>query len=208
MDAIVDKKELPPEADAVVRPTREDAEEAVRTLIRWAGDNPSREGLLDTPKRVAKAFEEWFYGYAKDPADELGRVFEDVQGYEDMVMLTDIDVESHCEHHMAPILGKACVAYLPDKAVVGISKIAKVVEIFAKRLQTQETMTAQIADAIEEAMRPRGVAVFVDAKHQCMTTRGVHHPNVSTITTSFTGEFRANPELRERFMRLAERSRA
>jgi GTP cyclohydrolase I len=135
-------------------------------------------------------------------------VFEDVQGYDDMVMLTDIDVESHCEHHLAPILGKACVAYLPDKAVVGISKIAKVVEIFSKRLQTQETMTAQIADAINDAMRPRGVAVFVDAKHQCMTTRGVHHPNVSTITTTFTGEFRANPELRDRFMRLCEKSRA
>jgi GTP cyclohydrolase I len=209
MDAIVDKTALTADADeSAARPDRAEAEEAVRTLIRWAGDNPAREGLLDTPKRVVKAFEEWFYGYSKDPADELGKVFEDVQGYEDMVMLTDIDVESHCEHHMAPILGKACVAYLPDKAVVGISKIAKVVEIFAKRLQTQETMTAQIADAIEDAMRPRGVAVFVDAKHQCMTTRGVHHPNVSTITTSFTGEFRANPELRERFMRLAERSRA
>ena len=143
---------------------------------------------------------------AKDAAAELGKVFEDVQGYDDMVMLTNMDVESHCEHHMAPILGTACVAYLPDRAVVGISKIAKVVEIFSKRLQTQETMTAQIADVIESAMKPRGVAVFVDAKHQCMTTRGVHHPNVSTVTTTFTGEFKANPELRERFMRLCERN--
>jgi len=207
MDAIVDKTELPLQS-AAARPTREEAEEAVRTLLRWAGDNPNREGLIETPKRVVKAYEEWFRGYNEDPREILGKRFEDVQGYDDMVMLTDIDVESHCEHHIAPILGKACVAYLPDKAVVGISKIAKVVEAFSKRLQTQETMTAQIADAIEDAMNPRGVAVFVDAKHQCMTTRGVHHPNVSTITTTFTGEFRANPELRERFMRMAERSRA
>ncbi|TRO92685.1 GTP cyclohydrolase I FolE [Glycocaulis profundi] len=209
MDALTSKTALATAGQTDIdRPTREQAEEAVRTLIAWAGDDPRREGLIDTPKRVAKAYQEWFRGYALDPAKELGRVFEDVQGYDDMVMLTDIDVESHCEHHLAPILGKACVAYLPDKAVVGISKIAKVVEIFSKRLQTQETMTAQIADAINDAMRPRGVAVFVDAKHQCMTTRGVHHPNVSTITTTFTGEFRANPELRDRFMRLCEKSRA
>jgi GTP cyclohydrolase IA len=209
MDALTSKTALAAAGQTDIdRPTREQAEEAVRTLIAWAGDDPRREGLIDTPKRVAKAYKEWFRGYALDPAKELGRVFEDVQGYDDMVMLTDIDVESHCEHHLAPILGKACVAYLPDKAVVGISKIAKVVEIFSKRLQTQETMTAQIADAINDAMRPRGVAVFVDAKHQCMTTRGVHHPNVSTITTTFTGEFRANPELRDRFMRLCEKSRA
>jgi GTP cyclohydrolase I len=209
MDALTSKTALAAAGQTdIARPTREQAEEAVRTLIAWAGDDPRREGLIDTPKRVAKAYQEWFRGYALDPAKELGRVFEDVQGYDDMVMLTDIDVESHCEHHLAPILGKACVAYLPDKAVVGISKIAKVVEIFSKRLQTQETMTAQIADAINDAMRPRGVAVFVDAKHQCMTTRGVHHPNVSTITTTFTGEFRANPELRDRFMRLCEKSRA
>ena len=208
MDAITDKAMLETaNDDGLTRPTREEAEEAVRTLLLWAGDDPRREGLIDTPKRVVKAYEEWFEGYTKNPADELGRVFEDVQGYDDMVMLTHIDVESHCEHHIAPILGTACVAYLPDKAVVGISKIAKVVQIFSKRLQTQETMTAQIADAIEEAMRPRGVAVFIDAKHQCMTTRGVHHPNVSTITTTFTGEFKANPELRERFMRLSEPSR-
>ncbi|WP_300555399.1 GTP cyclohydrolase I FolE [Maricaulis sp.] len=188
------------------RPSREEAEAAVRTLIAWAGDDPNREGLIDTPKRVAKAFTEWFAGYDADPAKELGRVFEDVQGYDDMVMLTNIDVESHCEHHLAPIMGVAHVAYIPRKAVVGISKIARVVEIFAKRLQTQETMTAQIADALTEAMDPLGVAVFVDAKHQCMTTRGVHHPNVSTITTTFTGSFKENEELRTRFMKMIDRA--
>lgn len=197
---------LRPDTAVPARPSREEAEAAVRTLIAWAGDNPNREGLLDTPKRVAKAFEEWFSGYAADPAHELSRVFEDVQGYDDMVMLTNIDVESHCEHHLAPILGVAHVAYLPRKNVVGISKIARVVEIFSKRLQTQETMTAQIADSIMEAMDARGVAVLIDAKHQCMTTRGVHHPNVSTITTTFAGEFKSDDELRGRFMRLVERA--
>jgi len=197
---------LRPEAAAPTRPSREEAEAAVRTLIAWTGDNPNREGLLDTPKRVTKAFEEWFSGYDADPAKELSRVFEDVQGYDDMVMLTNIDVESHCEHHLAPIMGVAHVAYLPRKNVVGISKIARVVEIFSKRLQTQETMTAQIADSIMEAMDARGVAVLVDAKHQCMTTRGVHHPNVSTITTTFAGEFKSDNELRGRFMRLVERA--
>jgi GTP cyclohydrolase I len=207
MDAMTDKNTLAVVSDEVTRPTREEAEDAVRTLLRWAGDNPSREGLIETPKRVVKAYEEWFRGYQEDPKEILGKRFEDVQGYDDMVMLTHIDVESHCEHHVAPIIGTACVAYLPDRAVVGISKIAKVVEAFSKRLQTQETMTAQIADAIEDAMNPRGVAIFVDAKHQCMTTRGVHHPNVSTITTTFTGEFKANPELRQRFMSLCEQSK-
>lgn len=207
MDAITDKDTLKaaPASD-VVRPSREEAEEAVRTLLRWAGDDPRREGLIETPKRVVKAYQEWFRGYGEDPHQILGKRFEDVQGYDDMVMLTNIDLESHCEHHMAPILGTACVAYLPDRAVVGISKIAKVVEAFSKRLQTQETMTAQIADAIEDAMSPLGVAIFVDAKHQCMTTRGVHHPNVSTITTMFRGEFKANPELRQRFMNLCEQA--
>lgn len=188
------------------QPTREEAEAAVRTLIAWAGDDPAREGLIDTPKRVVKAYEEWFSGYQADPLKALGRTFEDVQGYDDMVMLTNIDVESHCEHHIAPIIGVAHVAYLPQSAVVGISKIARVVEIFSKRLQTQETMTAQIADALTEAMQPRGVAVYVDAKHQCMTTRGVHHPNVSTITTTFTGEFKNDPALKDRFLRMIERA--
>ena len=187
------------------RPTRQEAEDAVRVLLAWAGDDPRREGLIDTPKRVVKAYEEWFSGYNEDPVEYLSRTFDDVQGYDDMVMLTNIDVESHCEHHLAPIMGVAHVAYLPRKAVVGISKIARVVEIFAKRMQTQETMTAQIADALTEAMDPLGVAVFVDAKHQCMTTRGVHHPNVSTITTSFTGAFKTDTDLRDRFMRMVER---
>jgi len=188
------------------RPSREQAEEAVRTLIAWAGDDPSREGLLDTPKRVVKAYEEWFSGYQADPAEELSRVFEEVGGYDDLVLLTNIDIESHCEHHLAPIMGVAHVAYLPNEKVVGISKIARVVEIFSKRMQTQETMTAQIAGALMEAMGARGVAVLVDAKHQCMTTRGVHHPNVSTVTTTFTGEFKTNDELRGRFLKHIERA--
>jgi len=184
------------------RPSKEEAMAAVRTLIAWAGDNPDREGLIDTPKRVVNAYSEWYRGYDLDPAEELSRVFEDVSGYDDMVILREIDVESHCEHHMAPFLGTAFVAYLPTDKVVGISKLVKVVEIFAKRLQTQETMTAQIADAIDEALKPRGSAVMIDAVHQCMSTRGVHHPNVSTITTQFTGEFKTNPALQERFLRL------
>ncbi len=186
------------------RPSRDEALAAVRTLLAWTGDDPTREGLLDTPKRVVDAFAEWFSGYEADPTKELSRTFEDVSGYDDIVMLRDIDVESHCEHHMAPFIGKAHVAYMPSDRVVGISKIARVVEIFAKRLQTQETMTAQIADAISGALDPRGVAVYIDAIHQCMTTRGVHHPNVSTITTRFTGVFRDSTELRERFLRLAQ----
>ena len=184
------------------RPSKEAAMEAVRTLIAWAGDNPDREGLKDTPKRVVNAYKEWFRGYDLDPAKELSRVFEDVSGYDDMVILRDIDIESHCEHHIAPFLGTAYVAYLPTDKVVGISKLVKVVDIFAKRLQTQETMTAQIAEAIDSALKPRGTAVMIDAAHQCMTTRGVHHPNVSTITTQFIGEFKTNPALQERFLRL------
>lgn len=184
------------------RPSQEEAMQAVRTLIAWAGDNPDREGLKDTPKRVVKAYKEWFSGYDMDPADELSRVFEDVSGYDDMVILREIDVESHCEHHIAPFLGKAYVAYLPTDKVVGISKLVKVVEIFSKRLQTQETMTAQIADAIDEALKPRGSAIMIDAVHQCMSTRGVHHPDVSTITTQFTGEFKTNPALQDRFLKL------
>jgi GTP cyclohydrolase I len=193
----------PENADTVARPSREEAMAAVRTLLAWAGDNPEREGLLDTPKRVVDAFNEWFAGYEADPYKELSRTFEDVSGYDDIVMLRNIDVKSHCEHHMAPFLGRAHVAYLPTDRVVGISKLARVVEIFAKRLQTQETMTAQVADAITSALKPRGVAVYIDAVHQCMTTRGVAHPDVSTITTRFTGEFKDSAELRERFMRLA-----
>ena len=192
----------PTEAQAK-RPSREAALEAVRTLIAWAGDDPDREGLKDTPKRVIEAYREWFAGYDQCPSEELSRVFEDVQGYDDIVMLKKIDVESHCEHHMAPFLGKAYVAYLPTDAVVGISKIARVVEIFSKRLQTQETMTAQIAEAITDALEPRGVAVLIDAEHQCMSTRGVHHKDVTTVTTTFTGAFKDSEELRNRFLKLA-----
>lgn len=187
------------------RPSRDEAEDAVRTLIAWAGDDPKREGLVDTPGRVVDAYEEWFKGYREDPREYLSRTFDDVKGYDDIVMLRDIDVESHCEHHMAPFLGKAYVAYMPLDNVVGISKIARVVEIYSKRLQTQETMTSQILNAIQEVLKPEGVAVMIDAKHECMTTRGVHHPNVSTITTQFSGVFRSDKELRERFLRLTVR---
>lgn len=190
--------------DSVTRPSREEALKAVRTLLAWAGDDPDREGLKDTPKRVVEAYGEWFEGYDADPAKELSRTFEDVQGYDDMVLLRDIEVESHCEHHMAPFLGKAYVAYLPTEKVVGISKIARVVEIFSKRLQTQEVLTNQIANAIEDHLKPAGVAVLIDAEHQCMTTRGVHHRHVSTITTRFTGAFKSDPALMERFLKLAK----
>ena len=190
--------------DHLSRPTREEALAAVRTLIAWSGDNPDREGMLDTPKRVVDAYGEWFEGYAADPAKELSRTFEDVQGYDDMVLLREIEVESHCEHHMAPFLGKAYVAYLPTEKVVGISKIARVVEIFSKRLQTQETLTQEIAKALEDNLNPAGVAVLIDAEHQCMTTRGVHHRHVSTITTRFTGAFKSDPALIERFLKLAK----
>lgn len=184
------------------KPTREDAEAAVRTLIRFAGDDPTREGLRDTPKRVAESYAEFFAGYTQDPVEVLSRTFEEVHGYDDLVMLRDIRLESHCEHHMLPIIGFVHVAYLPRDRVVGISKIARVVEIFAKRLQTQETMTAQIAEAIETTLNPRGVAILVDALHQCMTTRGVHKPGVSTITTRFTGVFSKDAEYRDRFLRI------
>ncbi len=205
MDAITSEetKKIIERAEGVQRPSQEEAEEAVRTLLAWAGDDPAREGLIDTPKRVAKAYREFFAGYEMDPVAELSRTFEDVQGYDDIVMLKDIDVESHCEHHMVPILGKAYVAYMPTHAVVGISKLARVVEIFGKRLQTQETMTVQIADCITEVLQPAGVAVLIDAKHQCMTTRGVHHKNVATITTQFTGLFKTDQDLRNRFLKLA-----
>jgi GTP cyclohydrolase I len=202
MDAVI-KGKAKAEAEPFKRPSRDEAEDAVRTLIAWAGDDPKREGLIDTPMRVVDAYEEWFEGYRQDPMEYLSKTFGDVGGYDDIVMLTDIDVESHCEHHMAPFLGKACVAYMPTERVVGISKLARVVEIYAKRLQTQETMTAQITQAIVNSLQPQGVAVLIDAKHECMTTRGVHHPNVSTITTMFTGVFKTDRELRERFMRLA-----
>jgi GTP cyclohydrolase I len=190
----------------VEKPSLEQAMEAVRTLIAWAGDDPRREGLIDTPQRVAEAFAEWYDGYGADPDKELSRVFEDVQGYDDIVMLRDIEVESHCEHHMAPFLGKAYVAYMPTDRVVGLSKLARVVEIFARRLQTQETLTQQIVDAINDGLKPAGVAVLIDAEHQCMTTRGVRHRHVSTITTRFTGVFKTNAALQERFLAFCNRS--
>ena len=203
MDAITPRDQIP-QPENIIRPSMDEAMDAVRTLLAWAGDDPRREGLIDTPKRVAKAYREFFAGYEMDPAEVLERTFEDVQGYDDIVMLRDIDVESHCEHHVVPILGKAHIAYMPTDRVVGISKIARVVEIFGKRLQTQETMTAQIADCISDVLNPAGVAVLIDAKHQCMTTRGVHHKNVATITTQFTGVFKTDTDLRNRFLRLAE----
>ena len=184
------------------QPTQAEAEEAVRTLIAWAGDDPTREGLIDTPRRVTDAFTEYFAGYDQDPADVLARQFEEAGGYDDLVMLRDIRVESHCEHHMAPFLGVAHVAYLPNGRIVGISKIARVVEIFAKRLQTQETMTAQIAEALEGELRPRGVAVLIEAEHQCMSTRGVRQPGVKTITTRFTGELESSASYRDRFLQM------
>ena len=187
------------------RPSREAAMEAVRTLIAWAGDDPEREGLVDTPRRVVDAYGDWFQGYDADVARELSRTFEDVQGYDDMVMLRDIEVESHCEHHMAPFLGRAYVAYVPTDKVVGISKIARVVEIFSRRLQTQETLTQEVAAALESHLAPAGVAVLIDAAHQCMTTRGVHHRHVSTLTTRFTGVFKTDPALMDRFLKLAGR---
>lgn len=185
------------------RPSRAEAEAAVRTLIQWAGDDPAREGLLDTPKRVAKAFEEWFSGYQEDPEEILARTFEEVEGYDDIVLLKGIRLESYCEHHMAPILGTAHVAYLPSDKVVGISKLARLVDAYAKRLQVQEKLTAQIADTLERVLQPRGVAIMVAAEHQCMSTRGVHKLHVDTITTRFTGAFKTDPALEERFMRLA-----
>jgi GTP cyclohydrolase I len=183
-------------------PARAEAEAAVRVLIAWAGDDPAREGLRDTPRRVTEAFEEYFSGYRQDPAEVLSKTFAETGGYDDLVMLRDIRVESHCEHHMAPFLGMAHVAYLPNGRILGISKIARVVEIFARRLQTQEALTAQIADAIETALQPRGVAVLVEAEHQCMSIRGVRQPGVKTITTRFTGALDTDASYRDRFLQL------
>jgi len=188
--------------DAIDKPSREQAEAAVRTLISWAGDNPEREGLLDTPARVARAFEEWFAGYDTDPEEILERTFEEVEGYDEIVVLRDIRFESYCEHHMAPIIGKAHVAYLPDRRVVGISKLARIVEAYGKRLQIQEKMTAQIAGAIEQVLKPKGVAVVIDAVHQCMTTRGVHKPGVSMVTSRMLGAFRDNATTRQEFLNM------
>ena len=182
------------------RPSRDEAERAVRTLLLWAGDDPAREGLVDTPARVARAFEDWFSGYAIDPEEYLTRTFEEVEGYDDMVILKDIRFESHCEHHLAPIIGKAHVGYLPNNKVIGISKLARVVEAYARRLQVQEKMNAQIAHCIQKVLEPKGVAVVIEAAHQCMTTRGVHKAGVHMVTSSMLGEFRKNPLTRREFL--------
>ncbi|WP_420717490.1 GTP cyclohydrolase I FolE [Emcibacter sp.] len=182
------------------RPSRKEAEEAIRTLLRWAGDDPTREGLMDTPKRVVKAYEEFFGGYDADPHEILSRTFEEVAGYDEMVVLRDIPFESHCEHHMAAIIGKAHVGYLPKNKVVGISKLARVVETYAKRLQVQEKMTAQIADCIQDVLEPYGVGVIIQATHQCMTTRGVHKHGVSMVTSRMVGSFRKDEKTRKEFL--------
>ena len=186
------------------RPSKEEAMKAVKTLISWAGDNPSREGLIDTPKRVVEAYEEFFSGYNEDPYKVLDKTFSDVEGYDDIIILRDINIETHCEHHIVPILGVAHVAYLPNEKVVGLSKLARVVEVYCRRLQTQETLTMQILHTIDEVLQPRGVAVMIDAKHQCMTTRGIYKPDVSTITTKFLGLFKEDNELRQRFIQLTQ----
>lgn len=184
------------------RPTREQAEEAVRTLLLWTGDNPSREGLLDTPKRVVKAFEEFFAGYREDPVELLSRTFSEVDDYDEMVVLRDIRLESHCEHHLAPFIGRAHIAYLPNKRVVGISKLARLVDVYSKRLQIQEKLTAQIANTLNDVLQPKGVAVVIEAQHQCMTTRGVHKPGVMMQTSHMIGRFRQDQRTRQEFFSL------
>ena len=186
----------------VTKPTREEAEEAVRTLISWAGDDPSREGLVETPKRVVKSYQEFYEGYFKDPDEILSKFFNEIEGYDEIVLVKDIPFQSHCEHHMVPILGIAHVGYLPDQRVVGLSKLARIVDLYAKRLQTQETMTAQIADTIERVLKPRGVAVVIDAEHQCMSSRGVGKIGTSTVTSRMLGVFRDNEKSRMEVMSL------
>ncbi len=189
-------------AKNVERPSRKEAEDAVHTLLRWAGEDPSREGLTDTPKRVAQAYEDWFSGYREDPMKYLERTFEEVDGYDEMIVLRDITFESHCEHHMAPIIGKAHVGYLPNDKVVGISKLARVVEAFARRFQVQEKLTAQIANCIQDVLKPKGVGVVIDAIHQCMTTRGIHKSDVSMVTSQMLGTFRKDARTRDEFLRM------
>ena len=186
----------------ISKPSREEAMDAVRTMIAWSGDDPSREGLLETPKRVVKAYEDFFGGYNMDPDEILNKTFEEVAGYDEMIIIKDIRLESHCEHHMVPILGKAHVAYIPNNRVVGISKLARVVDVYGKRLQTQETMTAQIAESINRVLQPKGVGVVVDAAHQCMTTRGIHKTHATTITSQMLGVFRSDYRTRSEFMNL------
>lgn len=193
-----------PEQHEGPRPSRAEAEEAVRTLLRWAGENPNREGLLDTPKRVVKSYQEFFSGYHEDPAAILSRTFEETEGYDEIILLKDIRLESHCEHHMVPITGKAHVAYLPSSRVVGISKLARVVDAYAKRFQIQEKLTVQIAATIQNVLQPRGVAVMIEANHQCISTRGVHKAGVSMVTSHMIGEFRDNPSTRREFLAMIQ----
>ena len=197
MNEVVQKIITTPDVE---RPSEDEAREAVRVLLRWAGDDPDREGLLDTPDRVVRAYREWFQGYEQDPIDLLARTFEEVEGYDEMVVLRDIRFESYCEHHMAPIIGKAHVGYIPTDRVVGISKLARLVNVFSKRLQVQEKMTAQIANVLMEVLRPRGVAVIVEGEHHCMSTRGIHRHGVSMVTSTMLGDFREDHRTRKEFM--------
>jgi GTP cyclohydrolase I len=186
----------------IERPSREEAEEAVRTLLRWAGDDPAREGLAATPDRVVRAYQDWFSGYDEDPEELLKRTFEEVGGYDEVVMLKDIRFESHCEHHMAPIIGRVHIGYMPSDRVVGISKLARLVEVYSRRFTIQEKMTAQIANTLDQVLLPKGVAVVVEAAHQCMTTRGVHKPGVTMVTSRMLGAFRDNPATRREFLAM------
>ena len=206
MNRILKKSDMVSLATGVARPSREEAEEAVRTLLRWAGDNPEREGVVGTPDRVVRAYEEFFAGYDEDPAEMLQRTFEEVEGYDEVVVLRDIRLESHCEHHMVPIIGKVHIGYLPDRRVVGISKLARVVDAYAHRLQIQEKLTAQIANTLQEVLQPRGVAVVIEAAHQCMTTRGVHKSDVAMVTSRMLGAFRDNGETRREFLTMIGRT--
>ena len=202
---VVERAAKPANGDLADKPARGEAEDAVRTLLRWAGDDPSRPGLHDTPARVVRAFEEFFAGYRQDPTEILKTTFDEIDGYDEMVLLKDIEFSSHCEHHLAPIIGRAHVAYLPQRRVVGISKLARLVEAYARRLQIQERMTVQVADAIQEVLQPRGVAVVIEATHHCMTTRGVHKPGTAMLTSRVTGVFRADPATRREFFSLIDR---
>ena len=191
-----------------IRPSRVEAEQAVRTLIRWAGDDPMREGLLDTPARVVRAYQHWFAGYQEDPAEHLQRTFEEVAGYDEMVVMRDIDYQSHCEHHMAPINGRIHIGYLPRNRVVGISKLVRLVQVYARRLQTQEKMTAQIADTLQRLLAPQGVAVVVEGSHGCMTSRGVQQAKATMLTSRMLGVFRDRPETRQEFLAALNLDRA
>ncbi|TLU74486.1 GTP cyclohydrolase I FolE [Lichenicoccus roseus] len=205
MDQAIPAGALPHHAD---RPSQEEAEAAVRTLLRWAGEDPAREGLLDTPRRVVKSYNEFFQGYATDPVALLATTFAETDGYDEIVLLRDIRIESHCEHHMVPIIGKCHVAYLPRRRVVGISKLARLVEVYARRLQIQERLTAQIANTLNEVLEPHGVAVIIEAGHQCMSTRGVHKPGVSMVTSRMLGAFRDNPTTRSELLSMINHSSA